>query len=404
MQPEDRRYAPYVPARNNATSPQARDTSEYAANIVRNQIDQIYASDAQASASGAALAPNNPNVEKQPGPYQRTHKSSVRPQAGQWQQYHSAWQNYYQQYYERYYISHLHQAKKELTSQAGGDKRDAEIAGGDGTSIGSKSKLGITRNQAVRELQSQLVRKVRTSAHEVRKSRHFIPLISAICVVLLFTFLQYNRVLISNVKAYVSPGNIEPHNLVVDPTKTVAVGPEPKLIIPKINVDVPVMYGVGADHDSQMAAMEKGVAHFAIPGANSVPGQIGNTAIAGHSSNDLFDRGDHKFIFAQLDRLTDGDTIYANYEGTRYTYVVTKKEEVMPSQIDKLIYDTDKPVMTLITCTPLGTDLRRLLVTAEQVSPSPREALAAPKATAESTEEAPMPGNSRTLLERLFRG
>lgn len=91
-----------------------------------------------------------------------------------------------------------------------------------------------------------------------------------------------------------------------------------------------------------------------IPGASSHPGQVGNTVLSGHSSNDVFAAGDYKFIFMQLDKLEIGDTIYANYEGVRYTYIVTGKEEVLPSQVDKLIYPTDKPVMTLITCTPLA--------------------------------------------------
>jgi sortase A len=150
-----------------------------------------------------------------------------------------------------------------------------------------------------------------------------------------------------------------------------------------------------------MAAMEKGVAHFAIPGASSRPGQVGNTAIAGHSSNDIFDSTRYKFIFAQLDRLKEGDMIYANYDGLRYSYVVTKKEVVKPTEINKLVYDTDKPMMTLITCTPLGTALKRLLVTAEQVSPDPTVASEAPEID-EAAQEAQMPGNTQSILERIF--
>ena len=151
-----------------------------------------------------------------------------------------------------------------------------------------------------------------------------------------------------------------------------------------------------------MTAMEKGVAHFAIPGANSVPGQIGNTVLAGHSSNDLFDNGSYKFIFVQLDKLNNGDMIYANYEGKRYSYSVTKKEVVKPSEVTKLTYPTDKPVMTLITCVPIGTAEKRLLVTAEQVSPDPTAATAAPVTSGASSTE--MTGNSATLLQRLFGG
>ena len=103
----------------------------------------------------------------------------------------------------------------------------------------------------------------------------------------------------------------------------------------------------------------------------------------------------------QLEKLEIGDTIYANYEGKRYTYVVTKKEEVLPSQVDRLIYETNKPVMTLITCTPLGTALRRLLVTAEQVYPT-SDFKPAPT-TSNGSTEATMPGQGQpTVIERIF--
>jgi len=58
--------------------------------------------------------------------------------------------------------------------------------------------------------------------------------------------------------AYVSPGSIDPQNIVVDPTTDINVGPAPRLIIPKINVDVPVHYDIGNDYASQMKAMESG--------------------------------------------------------------------------------------------------------------------------------------------------
>ena len=221
-----------------------------------------------------------------------------------------------------------------------------------------------------------------------------------VIVVLIFVFLQYNRLIISNVMAYVSPGNIDPQNIVVNPNAEVTVGPEPKLIIPKINVDVPVAYDIGNDYNSQMAAMNNGVAQFAIPGADSHPGQIGNTVIAGHSSNDLLDGGDYKFIFAQLDKLNVGDTIYTNYNSKRYTYTVTKKEVVKPNEVNKLVYPTTKPILTLLTCTPVGTSLNRLLVTAEQVSPDPSKSSAAPISDQSTTKS--IPGNSPTLFERLF--
>lgn len=402
------------------------DHQTAAANVIRSQIDALYggrpalerdysgsAQQSQAVTQHTQPAqPVQPEVQattQQPlqstDPYNRTHTQHPQPQAEQWKEYHSAWQNYYQKYYESYYE---HKRKQEAAAAPVVPQTQATNTEYFSSDNQQQPQAQITedeeldKNQALFELRQKLLKKVSGRAEKIRKSKHFIPIAAALGVVLIFVFLQYNRVFIATLNAYVSPGSMDPQNIVIDPTAEGAVSQDPRLIIPKINVDVPALYGVGTDHDSQMAAMEKGVAHFGIPGANSRPGEIGNTVLSGHSSNDLFDRGDYKFIFAQLEKLKQGDTIYANYEGKRYTYVVTKMEVVKPTQVDKLIYPTDKPVLTLITCTPLGTARDRLLVTAEQISPDPASAASAPAGSGESNGEAEIPGNSPTFLEKLF--
>jgi sortase A len=394
MRPEDVTSSPsHVPAQPShpvKSAPSTTDQQQAAADIVRSQIDQVYESSHATQAT--PLADTNP--------YDRTHTAHAQPQSDQWQQYHSAWQTYYQKYYEGYYTHHLTRAKQSIQQQA---------------SVTTPASQGyfthqpveepeeiINKEEALFDLRQKLLSQVSMSAKKVRTSRHFLPIVAGVVVVLIFLFLQYNRLLISNVVAYVSPGSINPQNIVIDPSTDVAVGPEPKLIIPKINVDVPVYYDIGNDYDSQMKAMENGVAHFAIPGASSHPGQIGNTVLSGHSSNDILDAGDYKFIFAQLEKLSVGDSIYMHYNGKRYTYTITKTNVVLPSEVNALVYSTDKPVLTLITCTPLGTALKRLLVTAEQVSPDPAASSAAP--ALENVESAAIPGNSPTFLERLFGG
>ena len=218
----------------------------------------------------------------------------------------------------------------------------------------------------------------------------------------LFLFLQYNQILIANVQAYISPGDVDPANIIVNPSTDVAVSSDPKLIVPKINVDVPVVWNTTPDYNTQMTAMQRGVAWFGITGANSHPGQVGNTVLSGHSSNDITDGGDYKFIFARLDHLEKGDSIFINYNSKRYTYTVTNKQVVSPTDVSALVYKTDKPLLTLITCTPLGTSRNRLLVTAEQVSPDPANATTAPASTGSTTTS--IPGSSPTVFERLLGG
>ena len=148
--------------------------------------------------------------------------------------------------------------------------------------------------------------------------------------------------------------------------------------------------------------MDRGIAWFNIPGANAKPGQMGNLVLSGHSSNDWLDKGEYKFIFAPLERMKKGDAIYVNYEGKRYTYTITRTQVVKPTDVHALQIGNDKPYITLITCTPLGTALNRLLVFGEQVSPDPKAATAAKETADDSAETAKMPANSPTFFERIF--
>ncbi|MDX2776106.1 class D sortase [Streptomyces caniscabiei] len=417
MRPDDpqhkRPVTPLIPQRPVVHTPPTHErqhnTHVAAANVARTQLDHIYNGHTSTPTPQTtpvvattqpqeALHPSTQDTTDQSNPYERTHAPAPTAlQADQWKQYHSAWQEYYQKYYERYYVGQMQRAQKVLEERVATARASATQPE---QPTEPTSPQPITRDEALYDLRSQLMDKVRTSAKKVRGSRHFIPITAAVCVMLVFLFLQYNRVIFSNVQAYISPGNVDPANIIVDPSTDVPVSADPKLIIPKINVDVPIVWDATPDNDSQMAAMEKGVAYFGIPGANSKPGQIGNTVLSGHSSNDILDGGDYKFIFARLDQLQDGDSIFINYESKRYTYTVTKKEVVKPTEVNKLVYPTDKPVLTLITCTPLGTATNRLLVTAEQVSPSPSTASPAPSST--GSDAAPMPGNSPTFVERIL--
>lgn len=418
MQPDNRRQnSTTIPARQylhpQDDTRQRTQVANATAQIVRDQIGRIYdsstpaipitpAADDQSTTSSQAPPAGTKPVEKllseqfakSDNPYERTHDTANSVSSSQWKDYHSAWQNYYQQYYHRFYLGQVYEAHQKLEQTA--------ATNSPGTQSTSSTEHIVSKEEALAGLRGELRSKLRKSTQKVRSSRHFMPGVAAIGVMLLFLFLQYNQLLFANVQAYISPGNINPTNIITQPgASDIPVGPEPKLIIPKINVDVPVIYDVTADHESQMKAMENGVAWFGIPGANSKPGQIGNTVLSGHSSNDWLEGGKYKFIFARLEQMETGDMIYLHYGGVRYSYTITRKEVVAPTDVSKLIYQTDKPILTLITCTPLGTSLNRLLVTAEQVSPSPSAAAKAPDAASSDTTSA-MPGSSPTLIERLF--
>jgi sortase A len=304
-------------------------------------------------------------------PYHRTHTENF-----DWRQYHSAWQQYYQQYYHQYYSQQI----------------EAE-----------RNKAAPTPEDTTKKLKQDITNSVKERAKKIRHSHHFVPIVSALVVGALFLFLQFNSVMIAQVKAYVSPGAISGDALVLDPTASFNVGPEPKLIIPKINVDVPVDYNVATLDESKIqVSLRDGATHYKLPGANALPGQNGNTVLLGHSSNDVFNQGAYKFVFVLLDRVEVGDTFYLHYQGKRYIYRVSQKKVIDPRDISALQIGSDKPVVTLITCTPPGTALKRLLIFGEQISPDPNSATAAPKPSTNKNKDAVIPGNEPSVLESIW--
>ena len=319
-----------------------------------------------------------------------THDSS-------WQKYHTAWQTYYQQYYERYYVSQVDAARKSLKAQA------AQKQSQNQAKKPSSGNNTMSQEEAVDDLRNSIRRKINDKAKKVRRSRHFMPAMIACAVMVAFLFLQYNRVLFAYVEAYVSPGAAEPESIIVSPNTTVAPSNEARLLIPKIAVDVPIIWDANAaDTNSLNKAMDKGIVWFNVQGANAKPGEKGNFVVSGHSSNDWTDGGNYKFIFARLEKITAGDVVYANYNGTRYTYKITGTKVVKPTDVSALQIGNDKPYITLVTCTPLGTAQNRLLVFGEQISPNPNEAKAVEQKSSASTSTKKMPANSPTFLQRIF--
>lgn len=142
-----------------------------------------------------------------------------------------------------------------------------------------------------------------------------------------------------------------------------------RIVIDKIEVNAPIVDLPSYNDDEVLKAIEAGVGHYPD---TAQPGQPGNMVMTGHSSFWWWDSGQYKFVFQHLNDLVVGDTITVYYDETRYDYRVSEMREVRPSgpHVDE-IFEQEKfaarPAITLITCTPVGTTLRRLIVVAELV-------------------------------------
>jgi len=135
------------------------------------------------------------------------------------------------------------------------------------------------------------------------------------------------------------------------------------IYIAKIGKKAPVVWNSAPDEQTMLNNLHNGVVHYAgtaLPGSGKGP-----IFISGHSSYYWWDSGKYKTVFATLDKLATGDEIKINYENTVYTYKVYDKQVVLPDQVD-VLKPTNEPVLALMTCVPVGTNLKRLIVWARQ--------------------------------------
>ena len=352
-----------------------------AAQIARRKVLAAYASAAQKQARQAA---------SQSGQHLKDTPIQPKINSESWKKYHTVWQDYYQKYYSNYYSNAAREyiAKEKLKEAR--EKAEEEDINAHKTGPDSELRLKIRK-------------KATDNAKKSRKMRKFIPIFAGAAVALTILFLQYNRLIFAPIMAYVSPGNAPASQIeALDPTIIQTVSADPRLIIPKLNVDVPIRFGVPLS--GVMSAMNNGVAHYRINGASAYPGEVGNFIITGHSAGDIYSSNPYKYIFSGLERLEDGDLVYVNYNSVRYTYQINKKQVVEPSNVAALVMETNKPLITLVTCTPLGTSRYRLLVTGEQISPSYNEG--APVSPSEPIidqgENTELPANEPSFFEGIW--
>lgn len=131
------------------------------------------------------------------------------------------------------------------------------------------------------------------------------------------------------------------------------------LSIPKLKIENAVVQIGGED-------LMKSLIHY--PGT-ALPGENGNAVIFGHSVlPQFFNPKDYKTIFSTFPRLEEGDEILVDFDGIQYRYVVRKLVETEPEDVTVLEQRYNGQWLSLITCVPPGTYLRRLIVYTQLVS------------------------------------
>jgi sortase A len=134
-----------------------------------------------------------------------------------------------------------------------------------------------------------------------------------------------------------------------------------KIQIPKIDVDLPIYHGTSDE------TLLKGAGHLE---GTSLPigGKSTRTVITAHrglASAELFTR---------LNEIKKGDEFTLQVFGKVLMYRVVSTRVIDPKDTAAIKAVKGKDLATLITCTPLGINTQRILVTGERVVPTPKNA------------------------------
>jgi sortase A len=265
---------------------------------------------------------------------------------------------------------------------------------------GAKSKK-LRDARSTKDIQASIKHSV-TAGGKLETRHHIQSLLFGLgmgaVVLVIFLFGFFNEVFIA---PFIQPSRVATATpVIVDSSNNTVATANPEVIIPKINVEIPVNYNeTSTDENAIENDLQSGVVHYPT---TSLPGQTDNAAFFGHSSNNIFNKGKYKFAFVLLHMLQLKDTFYLSYGGKMYVYQVITRTIVEPSNVSVLNPVAGQTATaTLITCDPPGTSLHRLIVVGKQISPDPSADTQTTSATT-TTAPAALPGNGPTLWGRFI--
>lgn len=132
------------------------------------------------------------------------------------------------------------------------------------------------------------------------------------------------------------------------------------LEIPKIDLELPVYHGTDEE------VLKKGVGHLSVT-ALPIGGLNRHAVLTGHRGLPSAE------LFTRLDELEIGDMFYIHVLDEVHAYQVDQITTVEPDELENLVPEPDKDLVTLVTCTPYGVNTHRLLVRGTRVEYEPEE-------------------------------
>src|SRR3990167_4958879 len=185
--------------------------------------------------------------------------------------------------------------------------------------------------------------KIKKHRREKPFSHHLGNLI--IAVVLLSFFITFWPI----VEIYLFPPKIQPAVQLK----------ETSITIPRINAQSPIIHDVDPWNEKvYKKALTQGVAHAKD---TSLPLEGGRSFLFAHSSGNPWELTSYNTIFLRLGELMVGDEILITDKGKVYRFIVEDKKTVWPSEVSYL-EESNRNELIIMTCTPIGTSFKRLLI------------------------------------------
>lgn len=127
------------------------------------------------------------------------------------------------------------------------------------------------------------------------------------------------------------------------------------LQIPALELELPILLGANEEN------LKQGAAHLTQT-SYPIGGQNTNSVLAAH-------RGYYKTpMLREVQRLQVGDTVYVENFRETLTYTVAETRIIQPTDVQELLIQEGRDLLTLITCHPLGGNSQRYVVYCERVA------------------------------------
>lgn len=133
--------------------------------------------------------------------------------------------------------------------------------------------------------------------------------------------------------------------------------------IPAIDVDLPIYHGTGEDSLLRGAGHLEGT-HLPVGGAGTRSVITAHRGLASAT------------MFTNLNHVKEADTFTVEVLGEVLVYQVFDIQVIDPDDSGSLKAVAGEDLVTLITCTPLGINTQRILVTGKRITPTPPKELA----------------------------